>query len=113
MTIFKALLSSTAAAAMLSMAPAVSAAERTIEVKTTDLNLSRPSAQAQLQKRISRAVRKVCQSGVTRNLGERQDVQRCEAAAWSGANAQMPVRIAEHKAQRGRKSAARLKLASD
>ncbi len=113
MTISKALISTAAAAATLAFAPAAFAGERTIEVRTSDLNLARPSAQAELQDRVARAVRKVCLSKVARNAGERQDVKRCEADAWAGANAQMTQRIAEYKAQRGRNAAARLKLASD
>jgi UrcA family protein len=112
-TIKKALISTAATAALFAIAPAVHAGERTVEVRTSDLNLTRPSAQAELQQRIARAVRKVCRSRVADNATERQDLKRCEADAWAAANAQTTQRIAEHKAQRGRNAAVRLKLAAD
>lgn len=87
--------------------------ERTVEVRISDLDLARPSAQARLEQRISRAVRNVCRSNSSRAVSEREDVKRCEADAFARAEAQMSERIALHKAQRLTASAARLKLASD
>jgi UrcA family protein len=87
--------------------------ERTVEVRISDLDLARPSAQAKLQDRISRAVKNVCRSNTSRSIAEQEDVKRCEAEATANAKAQMSERIALHKAQRLTTAASRLKLASD
>lgn len=100
------------AASMALTAPAF-AEYRTVEVRTSDLDLARPSAQAKLQDRIARAVKNVCRSKSSRSIIEQQDVKRCEAEATASAEAQMVERIALHKAQRKTAATARLKLASD
>jgi UrcA family protein len=73
---------------------------RTVDVQTNDLDLSRPTGQEILQKRIDRAVRKVCLSRVQRNLMEQKEVARCEADARASADAKAAQRIAEYKAAR-------------
>jgi UrcA family protein len=100
------------AGSLASIAPA-SADVRTMEVRVSDLDLSRPSAQIRLQERIDRAVRKVCRSNAAHNLAERQDVSRCETGAKAGAQAQMTQRIAEHKDLRKQLARAKLQLAAD
>jgi UrcA family protein len=101
------------AGAVLAFAFPASAAVRTTVVSVADLDLTRPSAQQQLEDRIDRAVRKVCRGHVALNMAEQRDVTKCKADARAGAEAQMTQRIAEHKAGRKNAAKARLKLASD
>ncbi len=86
---------------------------RSVEVRISDLDLARPSAQAKLQERITRAVQNVCRSKGSRSIAEKGDVARCEADALARAQQQVTERIALHKAQRLTKASARLKLAAD
>jgi UrcA family protein len=73
---------------------------RTIEVQTRDLDLGRPSGQDLLQRRIDRAVRRVCTSRVQRSASEQKDFARCQAEARADAEAQAAQRVADHKTAR-------------
>jgi UrcA family protein len=86
---------------------------RTIEVQTSDLNLSNASGQDRLQRRIENAVRQVCRSHIARNFGERQDIAKCEAEARVDAQAQVSQRIAEYRAKGTKIGSADMKIASD
>jgi UrcA family protein len=109
----KAMLSLVALGTSMALAVPAYAGERSVEVRISDLDLARPSAQAKLQERVTRAVRNVCRSQSSRAISERAEVQRCETEARAKANMQISARIAEHKAQRLVIAASRLKLASD
>jgi UrcA family protein len=109
----KALLSFAIAAGMLAVATPAMADERTVEVRTSDLDLARPSAQQELNDRIGRAIHRVCRSKVAKNLGERKDVEQCETNAKANADAQAAERIAEHKDLRKQLARARLERVGD
>lgn len=113
MVTLKSLISMTACVAAVALVAPAQAGERTVEVKTHDLDLARPSAQAKLQDRITRAARTACRSNDSRQISERADVKRCEAAAKANAEAQVAERVAEHKMQRNLAQRARIKVASD
>jgi UrcA family protein len=109
----KALLSLALCAASIAVVAPASAGERTIKIKVDDLDLARPSAQAKLEMRVANAVRSVCGSRDSRQLGEQADIKRCEAEATANAEAQMAERIAAYKVQRNLAKRGAFKVATD
>lgn len=71
-----------AGALTVSAVPAI-AAERAVEVRYGDLDLSTEAGVAKLQKRVALAVKQVCGVADVRNIAERQDMLRCRKEASS------------------------------
>lgn len=57
------------------------AAERSVEVRYGDLDLTTDSGASALQQRVKRAVVRVCGRPDVRNLAEMQDMERCRKDA--------------------------------
>jgi len=102
------------AAALIASTPGF-AQERSVSVAVSDLDLSGPSGQAQLEKRIMRAARSVCTSGTrsARSASNHSVSKQCEAQAIANAEPKIANRIAQHKSQRGIAIRADLKMASE
>lgn len=113
MKTFKPFISMVLCSAALAVTAPAHAGERSVKVSVDGLDLARPSAQAKLQARVTRAARSVCRSGDSRQVSERADVKRCEAQAKASADTQIADRVAEHKMQRNLAQRARVKVASD
>lgn len=70
------------AAGMLTFATAPAfAAERSVEVRFADLDLTTENGASALQQRVKRAVTRVCGRADVRDLVEMQDVKRCRSDA--------------------------------
>lgn len=64
-------------------ASAIAGAEaRSETVSYGDLNLATPAGIEALDRRLDRAVERVCGSNSSRTLQVRRDIERCEADAW-------------------------------
>lgn len=70
------------------------------EVKYRDLDLTRASHQAKLDKRIAYAVTKVCGQASPSTLSLNADIAKCRADALQGAKSSARVAIAEAQQQR-------------
>jgi UrcA family protein len=111
MATLKLSLSVVAAAAAMFAVPAM-AGVKTVEVETGDLDLSREAGQQELQDRIERAVRRVCDSTAVRPLSERQAIAKCEKNARADAQVQAEQLIAENGQLRNQLARAR-RVATD
>lgn len=86
-----------AAAAMVTFAaPSLQAAEKSVMVKYSDLDLSTESGQAAFKSRILRAVRNVCTFPSSKTAYERLDQFKCEARAKTAAMTKAEKTIARY-----------------
>ena len=108
----KALISLALCAGTLFVSTPVLAQERSVKVNVRDLDLADPSDQAELQNRVTRAVRTVCNDSGTRGVRERMEAKKCEASTQASTETKVAARIAQSS---GRSVAIRtgVKLASD
>jgi UrcA family protein len=108
----KALISIALCAGTLAVSTPALAQERTAKVTVRDLDLADPSDQAELQNRVTRAVRTVCSSNGSRGAREHVEAKKCEARTQASTETKVAARIAQSG---GRSVAARtdVKLASD
>ena len=108
----KALISLALCAGTLVLSTPVLAQERSVKVTVRDLDLADPSDQAELQSRMTRAIRSVCNDDGTRGAREQFEAKKCEART----QASTETKVAERIAQSGGRSVAirtELKLAAD
>jgi UrcA family protein len=92
----KALISLALCAATLAVSTPALAQERTVKVTVRDLDLADPSDQAELQNRVTRAVRNVCSSNGSRGAREHMEAKKCEARAQASAETKVAARIAQN-----------------
>ena len=108
----KALISLALCAGTLAVTHPALAQERTVKVTVRDLDLADPSDQVELQNRVTRAVRTVCNSNGTRGVSDQIEAKKCEART----RAQTETKVAARIAQSGGRSVAirnGVQLASD
>lgn len=79
---------------------------RTVQVRTADLNLTSPEGQAQLDRRIEIASRRVCQSADARSVRAQAKTRKCEEAALTSARDQRDVIVARADARQGQSATA-------
>ena len=91
----KALISLALCAGTLVLSNSVLAQERTATVTVRDLDLADPSDQAELQSRVTRAVRSVCNDSGARGVRERMAAKKCEARAHASTETKVVARIAQ------------------
>lgn len=91
----KALISLAICAGTLVLSTPVLAEERTVKVAVRDLDLADPSDQAELQSRVTRAVRTVCNDSGTRGVRERMEAKKCEARTQASTETKVTARIAQ------------------
>jgi UrcA family protein len=91
----KALISLALCAGTLVLSNPVLAQERTATVTVRDLDLADPSDQAELQSRVTRAVRSVCNDSGTRGVRERMEAKKCEARTHASTETKVATRIAQ------------------
>ena len=108
----KALISLALYAGTLVLSNPVLAQERTVKVAVRDLDLADPSDQAELQSRVTRAVRAVCSMNGIRGAREHYEAKKCEARTQATAETKVAKRIAQNGG-RGVATRTDVKLASD
>lgn len=60
---------------------------KSMQVSYAGLDLTKPAGQAELDRRIARAVNTVCDFGTTSPLVMRAEIRKCRAYAWQNAKA--------------------------
>jgi UrcA family protein len=70
------------ALAALTATPAIAQASHTVRVPYGDLNLGTPAGVAALDRRLDRAVERVCGYTEIQNLSGNRQIERCRAETW-------------------------------
>lgn len=60
---------------------------RSTQVSYAGLDLTKPAGQAELDRRIARAISQVCDSSTNSPLAMRAEIRKCRAYAWQNAHA--------------------------
>ena len=108
----KALISLALCAGALVLSNPVLAQERSVKVAVRGLDLADRSDQAELQNRVTRAVRTVCNDSGTRGLRERMEARKCQARIQASTKTEIAARVAQ-SGGRSVANRADVKLASD
>lgn len=110
---YKALISLGLCAATLAISTPVLAQERTVKVIVSDLDLAGPSGQKELQNRVTRAARIVCNTNGSRSAREHVQAKECEAQVMANAEPKVAERIAQQNGNRSVAIRSDIKLAAD
>jgi len=88
------------ALAALTATPAVAQASHTEEVPYGDLNLGTQAGIAALDRRLDRAVERVCGDALFRNLAAQRRIEQCRAQTWQSIQDDRQFAIAKATGQR-------------
>jgi UrcA family protein len=98
------------AAAVAAFIPAIASAQespRQVSVQVADLDLTTTTGQAQANRRIEAAIRKVCDSVDQADLAQRAAARKCVVTARANAHKMVETQISSRQGVNGDKVAAR------
>ena len=87
------------ALAALTATPAIAQASHTVRVPYGDLNLASQSGIAALDRRLDRAVERVCGNAPIQDLSARRRIERCRTETWQSIQDDRQVAIARSTGQ--------------